>query len=418
VSSTWAQPDWQADSKVPGIKDAKVLAAAAKEDGSAFCQDNPVYDADEKGCREVPDVSAQADEFTGAATVYLDGQWGTVGGTSSSTPLWAAMIALVDASRACSSTGGVGFANPSLYAVASVPSEYKASFTDVISGDNDAFGQNGGLYPATTGYDMASGLGSPELTAHGGRGLDYYLCTAAATGRPTVTALTPPSIDSARGGTFTIVGSGFASSGGTSLVAGVQIGTVEIPTSAYTVESAGRIAVTVPSAAALSGNDTGKFFNDGNGSYDVTVTLTGGLTSSPDSASRLAVYAPGSEPRVDSVGPSGGPTTSPTPVTIYGSGFTGATAVSFGGDAVAVTAADINPEGTEIKVAAPAISASAGGTAAAPPACAHATAASALCQVNVEVTTPEGTSPAGRPLRVPRRAARMRVRGGPESERV
>jgi subtilase family serine protease len=33
VSSTWAQPDWQADSKVPGIKDAKVLAAAAKEAG-------------------------------------------------------------------------------------------------------------------------------------------------------------------------------------------------------------------------------------------------------------------------------------------------------------------------------------------------------------------------------------------------
>jgi hypothetical protein len=144
--------------------------------------------------------------------------------------------------------------------------------------------------------------------------------------------------------------------------------------------------VTVPSAPALSGDTSGSFFDDGNGSYDVTVTLTGGLTSSP--GSRLAVYAPGSTPEVDSVGPSGGSQTAGTPVTVYGSGFTGATVVAFGGTPVPVTAADVNSEGTQITVTAPAESE---GTT-----CADTvTATKTVCQVTVTVTTPAGTSPAG-----------------------
>jgi hypothetical protein len=394
ISTTWAQPDWQADSRVPGIADSKVLKAAYAEDGSGFCRSNPTYAADEKGCREVPDVSAQADEYTGAVTVLYAGQWGTVGGTSSSTPLWAAMIADVNASRACP-TGGVGFVNPSLYGVASVPAEYRASFTDVTSGNNDGFGISDGLFPATTGYDMASGLGSPDLTGpSGGRGLAYYLCTAAATGRPVVTSLTPPSIDAAQGGTFAIAGRGFESAGGADLVAGVQVGTVEIPAGSYRVDGASSISVTVPSAPSLGGNNGGGYFGDGNGTYDVTVTLTGGLTSAPGSGSRLAVYAPtgaGATPEVDGVGPSGGPETAATPVTVYGSGFAGATAVDFGGVPVAVTPADITVGGTQIRVDTPAYG---DGTACA----AGDDATTDVCQVDVSVRTPAGTSPAGRIL--------------------
>ena len=50
-------------------------------------------------CRLVPDVSADADEFTGAVTIFTSGGgWTTIGGTSSSSPIWAAMLALVNSS--------------------------------------------------------------------------------------------------------------------------------------------------------------------------------------------------------------------------------------------------------------------------------------------------------------------------------
>ena len=126
-------------------------------------------------CREVPDVSASADENHGY-TVYYDGAWTAVGGTSGAAPTWAALMAEVDASSPCTGTQ-VGFANPALYAAAA--SDYSGDFNDITSGNNDYNGT--ALFPAGTGYDMASGLGSPEATA-----LASSLC-AAATNTVTVT---------------------------------------------------------------------------------------------------------------------------------------------------------------------------------------------------------------------------------------
>ena len=111
-------------------------------------------------CREVPDVSANADPYTGYL-IYYEGSWTGIGGTSAAAPLWAAYSALVDASSAC---GGkrVGFANPALYDAAA--SHYSSDYHDVTSGNNDYTpeGYDGGLYPAGSGYDMASGLGTPN----------------------------------------------------------------------------------------------------------------------------------------------------------------------------------------------------------------------------------------------------------------
>jgi len=124
-------------------------------------------------CREMPDVSAQADEFTGSVTIYgkslgygaSDG-WATIGGTSSATPIWAALLALVNASPSCSADkiNGVqdaGFASPLLYGIAGNATAYARSFNDIVSGNNDDFGLDNGLvFPARVGFDMASGLGS------------------------------------------------------------------------------------------------------------------------------------------------------------------------------------------------------------------------------------------------------------------
>jgi hypothetical protein len=54
----------------------------------------------------------------------------------------------------------VGFANPALYNAAA--SSYAADFNDTTTSDNDMTGTNGGQFAAGPGYDMATGLGSPN----------------------------------------------------------------------------------------------------------------------------------------------------------------------------------------------------------------------------------------------------------------
>ena len=148
VSSAHLMPSYQSTSKAS-------LHVISKYSSGAPC-------GAAKGsyCREVPDVSADSDYGTGYLT-YYDGQWGNNGGTSASAPLWAALTALADASRTCAGKS-IGFANPALYAAAAT--SYAADFHDVTSGTNDDtnYGNTSGLYPAGVGYDMATGLGTPN----------------------------------------------------------------------------------------------------------------------------------------------------------------------------------------------------------------------------------------------------------------
>ncbi|MFZ1995975.1 MAG: protease pro-enzyme activation domain-containing protein, partial [Solirubrobacteraceae bacterium] len=110
-------------------------------------------------CREVPDVSADADILTGYS-IYYSRHWSIFAGTSAAAPTWAALAALADASVACSGKT-VGFANPALYQAAA--GAYTTYFNDVTSGNNSYGGLAG--FSAAPGYDMASGLGSPKGAA-------------------------------------------------------------------------------------------------------------------------------------------------------------------------------------------------------------------------------------------------------------
>jgi YVTN family beta-propeller protein len=148
ISRVWPMPWYQADAPA-GLK---VLNANSS---GANCGAGPG-----DYCREVPDVSADANPDT-AYVVYDGGTWGALGGTSAATPLWAALIALVDSSPACAGTS-VGFANPALYRAAG--RSESTYFNDITTGTND-FDTRTGLYPAGTGYDMASGLGTPNAGA-------------------------------------------------------------------------------------------------------------------------------------------------------------------------------------------------------------------------------------------------------------
>ena len=158
ISSMWAMPAYQADA-APRLRIVKSYSSPKP------CGAPAGY------CREVPDVSADADPQTGYL-VYWNGSWTVLGGTSGSAPLWAALVALTDAWPGCTAHP-VGFLNPSLYLIAGAGASASA-LNDVTRGDNNVFGP--GLYPASVGYDLATGLGTPDAANPLGRGLVSQLC--------------------------------------------------------------------------------------------------------------------------------------------------------------------------------------------------------------------------------------------------
>ena len=130
-------------------------------------------------CRQDPDLSTLSDWRSGFPQIaYADSSTMEVytdGGTSWSAPTMSAITALADASPGCRANGSVGFEDPKLYQLAANPAAYANDFSDITVGNNDytTSGYTGGLYKATKGYDLASGLGSPKAST-----LIPALCTA------------------------------------------------------------------------------------------------------------------------------------------------------------------------------------------------------------------------------------------------
>jgi spore coat protein U-like protein len=125
---------------------------------------------------------------------------------------------------------------------------------------------------------------------------------------PTVTNVNPNTGPTSGGTSVTITGTSF--SGATAVSFGSNAA------ASFTVNSATQITATSPA---------------GVGTVDVTVTTAGG-TSAISSGDRFTY---GSAPTVTNVNPNTGPTSGGTSVTITGTNFSGATAVSFGSNAAA-----------------------------------------------------------------------------------
>ena len=123
--------------------------------------------------RGVPDVAFQASSRTGVLvydTAPGDAEggltcpsgnpcsagWYVVGGTSCSSPQWAGLVAIADQIAGHS----LGQINPTLYTLASGPN-YGTYFYDVTNGNNQTDPTVPG-YPATTGWDPITGLGTPN----------------------------------------------------------------------------------------------------------------------------------------------------------------------------------------------------------------------------------------------------------------
>lgn len=292
ISENWPMPDYQTD------------GGAINGDSSG----TPCGASVGQYCREVPDVSALAGPYP--YLFYITGGWEDWGGTSFASPLWAALVALSDASRACDGES-VGFANPTLYSIAGSDS---SAFNDITSGNNDITGANGGLYPALTGYDMATGLGSPN-----GATLPSQLCLG---GTADGIAVTNPGSQSTYPGQSV----------------DLQItasDTTQGQTLSYAALGLPQGLSIDPSSGVISGVATTP------GVYDAVV-----VAEAPGGASASAAFTWSVPASITGVKPAYGPAGGNTKVTITGSGFTGATQVRFGANQATTFA--VNKAGTKI----------------------------------------------------------------------
>ena len=123
VSSFFAVPTWQSGLKV------------TRSNGSASALTK----------RGVPDVAGDADPQTGYH-VRVDGKESVFGGTSAVAPLWAALVARINAEKGAA----IGFINTKLY-------KNHAALRDIVQGNN-------GDFLSASGWDACTGLGSPVGT--------------------------------------------------------------------------------------------------------------------------------------------------------------------------------------------------------------------------------------------------------------
>ena len=265
--------------------------------------------------RTFPDVSMEADPATGVP-IYdtfdagVDfGIWGNGnGGTSLSTPMFAGIIAIADEGRAIAGLGSLDSSSQTLPALYSLPA---ADYHDITTGSTGPLP----TYKAGTGYDLATGLGSPignKLIP----GLVNYV--------PAVTSISPTSGSTAGGTTVTITG--------TNLTGGMIVDFGSTPATNVTVVSSTQITAVSPA---------------GTGMVNVTVTGPGGVSAI--SAATQFTYS--LVPTVTAITPPAAPLAGGTTVTITGGNFTGATAVDFG--STAATTFTVN-SATKITVTVPA----------------------------------------------------------------
>lgn len=110
--------------------------------------------------RAYPDISSLGYNYY----VLIGGDWYLESGTSASSPVVAAMIALVNSARLASDRGPLGWINPAMYNFSTLFPSYA---NDITSGDNKCAAGRGTNYncceqgfDAVTGWDPVTGFGS------------------------------------------------------------------------------------------------------------------------------------------------------------------------------------------------------------------------------------------------------------------
>jgi subtilase family serine protease len=314
-SIAWCMPSYQYQPAIPGL-----ISELSKPDSGCKSSDKGKY------FREIPDVSADADPASGYV-IYAAGTWQVAGGTSAAAPLWAAIAALIDASPFCADygSGTAGVLPQGLYGMMAIDHTYvygavPEGLADITAGDNDytPTGYTGGLYPATTGFDMATGLGVPLVTGEDGAsntsmfypGLAALMCQyyAKKLTSTSVTGISPNAGPAGHAITVTVHGTGFLAIAGADKA---YVGSIVLDARC---SSATSCRVTLPALSART-------INIQISSEDVSPTAV-------TSADRFRYAA---SPVVSRLSPAKGTHKGGTTVTISGSNLINVTAVHFGG---------------------------------------------------------------------------------------
>ncbi|MDI1442739.1 S53 family peptidase [Polyangium sp. 6x1] len=138
VSRYFERPEWQARASVPVRTFATFRDWVFTEPASTFAG---------RGC---PDVAAHADFFDGYR-IFVDGAYRHGGGTSASTPLFAALVA-----RLCQGVGRrLGFLNPLLYRLQL--DDGANVFRPIVAGNNGGYAAS-----PDARWNACTGLGAPR----------------------------------------------------------------------------------------------------------------------------------------------------------------------------------------------------------------------------------------------------------------
>lgn len=190
LSHNWVRPSWQTG---PGV-----------------------VNGFSNGTREVPDIAAPADPSTGYV-VFSGGlgalgasDWNVIGGTSGAAPFTASGFALTNQALVARLGHRLGFTSPYLYKILT---NNPGVLHDVTVGNNcvQATGPcatAGNVYPATAGYDLATGVGTPKVGAIANYLPSLFPNVSPAPRGPTSggTAPSPPLPPPRSGGTATVTG--------------------------------------------------------------------------------------------------------------------------------------------------------------------------------------------------------------------
>jgi subtilase family serine protease len=258
VSTLTPRPSWQTG--VPGIPSGSYrlvpdisLDASPNNAGYLFCSSDTGATGITGSC---------SNGFRDSNDEYLT----VAGGTSFDAPIFAGMLAMVN--QKLNSTGQ-GVVNSALYTLAADATTYASAFHDITSGGNQctagssycsAAGES--EYPATSGYDEASGLGSLDFSNL----LGAWPTIPDSSLQPSITTLSAATSTPASGADDTI----------TITVASGSTSSTTTPTGTLTIELDG--ATETSSLALVDGSATYAFSSSTTGSHVIKATYSGDST--------------------------------------------------------------------------------------------------------------------------------------------
>ena len=143
VSSYWPLPDFQ----------------TSTQEGIGYL----TFNGGSASYRNVPDVAAVGDPATGVA-VYsqMNGGWNQVGGTSTSSPIWAGYLTIINAGLQYAGIGNLGWLNPALYLVGYSDEDLPSKWLYGVQQGSNGYAPD---YPGYPGY--FNGVGYSNTTGNG-----------------------------------------------------------------------------------------------------------------------------------------------------------------------------------------------------------------------------------------------------------